>query len=104
MALVITDIGGGREMPTGAGTKAKLFKITGDGAYSAGGTAITAAQFGFTNLYAISDAISAGRISSWNQSTGKLQTFRGNTAANPLAEDTTADQSASIFYVKAIGD
>lgn len=103
MALVIADLAGGREIPRAGGYKSRLFEITGDSAYSAGGTAVTPANFGLTSIIAISGQVSAGRILSYDAVNAKLMTFRGAAAASALAEDTTADQSASKFRVEVIG-
>ena len=103
MALVIADLAGGKEIPLAGGLKGRLFEITGDGAYAAGGTAVTAATFGLTSIIEISGQCSGGRICSYDAANGKLMTFRGAGAGSALAEDTTADQSASKFRVLVIG-
>lgn len=103
MAVVIADLAGGKELPLAGGLKGRLFEITGDAAYAAGGTAVTAANFGLTSIISISGQTSGGRMLSFDATNSKLMTFRGAAAASALAEDTTADQSASKFRVLVIG-
>lgn len=106
MAVVLTVLAGSLE-PLGRHTegskKRVTVQVTGDTSYPTGGTAITAAQFGLSNLDTVNicGGISnvGSRLVSWNQTTGKLQWW----SALTTEITNTTNLSADFIVVEAIG-
>ena len=104
MALVIADLNAGRPIATTGGVVEKLVSVTGDSAYTTGGTAVTAAQFGLSSILEISDAISGGKILHYDPVNAKIQTLVCGASTAAMAEVANAsDQSAVIGRMRVTG-
>ena len=85
--------------------------ITFDSSYAAGGELITAAEFGFRNIFgfevighqgAVADK---GRSLQWDSAAGTLELV-GSIAGSPagVVVTTATDESATVFTVRVKGD
>jgi hypothetical protein len=95
--------------------KSSITNVVGDGAYSAGGSTITAQQLGFSStivsadcqvVVGIAGVITATALIQTGSGSVKLKTF-GGTGSTPnigLVEATgTANQSGATFQIQALG-
>ena len=108
----LTDTSGGLNVPVVPGNlKMTISTVVGDGAYSAGGTALSASQLGLGTLVFAFVAGLQGSASNngaiqgyYNNSTGKLQAY-ASTGTSPvgLVEAGSVNLSGVTFVVVAFG-
>lgn len=108
MALVISELAGGRDIPMAGGQKARVVQIVGDAAYvtAIGGSPITAAQLGMATIAEISGAVSAGIVMAYEPVSaiaGGIKLYQCGAAANPMAEMGTGVVGPCTFRVLVIG-
>lgn len=105
MALTFTPVSEGKWVD---GNKdVRLYDVTFDDNYPAGGEAVTAANFGLTKIVDIPPAISTnGYIVNFIVSTSKLKVWNldySTATDGPLQENATADLSGETVRLRVVG-